>query len=164
MAAPIREIVIGGMTGDIVSAAYAHIVKDIRQRNITDINEHHEDTYQEGVDTVPLLDIYSDDAEVANKAAGYFIYNSFAIFPEMCLKDWSLEKVIITEETKINSQHSAKGLVLLRCTNNRTMRLWVEVKKHFTEDGDIFKIDQHCRSAYKDEKADAILKAACEVA
>lgn len=140
----LREVVLGGVMGELVTAACAWLVGEARISNIVGVNSYQHK--QREADTVPFLAVYSDDSDIAGKAAGY-IYNNWAIYPERMLEWWSLERVIVTE----NSRHYAKGIVIFRGPEGQALRVRVEIEKHFASNGNCFKVERLCHGISSEE-------------
>lgn len=136
-----RQIIIGGIAGEIVACACAHIVEEARTNDVREINQYQHK--QKEADSVPFLDVYSEDRDLAAGSAR-FLNNQCAIYPEMILRNWSVERVIVTEESQTKSRHYAKALVIFRGGRNYALRLWVEVEKKYAENGNNYQNAQCC--------------------
>ena len=146
--AAVREIKIGGIAGEIANYANVHLIQGTRKRTIEDIRTYNHK--QPEADTVPFLDVYSEDRELANKSADC-LGSLNAIYPENVLQYAIPEQIFVTEEYRTKSRHFAKGLVLLRTESEQVIRLWVEIDKKYAENGNHYHTDRSCWPVSEEE-------------
>lgn len=137
----------GDIVGEIITAACAHIVEVVRTREVASVNSYQHK--QREVDTVPFLDVYSKNHSVAGIAQGY-VYNQHAVYPEMVLRCFSFERMIVKEHARTSSREFVKALVIFRASEGRALRLWVEITKKFAGSNN-YQTERSCCNASKQE-------------
>lgn len=147
--AAIRQTVFPSIDGDMVSEAYVYLVNEVRKVNIKEVKEYQHKSPE--ADTVPFLDVYSEDTELADKSTGT-LNNQTAIYPENMLKYWHVERMIVVEEMKTKTRHFAKGLVILRSSLDQVKRLWVMIERKYSDTGNHYHTDRKCYKVTDEER------------
>ena len=137
----VREVVIGGIAGHLVSAVYRHLVDGIRKGAI-----EHALTYSHAatdIREIPFMGVYSDRDLISKVGLD-------SAYPERSLPFWSVERVVIVTDdnpTEVpNHSRSIVGLVVMRHPDmgpsrpqrDVVRRFKVILNAHYADNGNTF--------------------------
>lgn len=113
MATNVCETVASPFLGELISAAYAHLIDEARRSAIKCAREYQH--RPEGFETVAFAAVYSEDRAVAQEARSQIYWNPAAM-PEMELAHFTFERAIQFNEVDLSQPgvHCLNGLVIFR--------------------------------------------------
>lgn len=145
--AVIREVVVGGVVGHLVTAALEKMVAETRESGMVHVLSYQHKNPD--LESIPFVSVYSEEDDTARGKVNWVP----AVFPELGLHYWSPERVIVLSddnpEEKPFSTRRIVGLVIMRHPDtgpfrpvyDYVRRMKVVLEYGYAENGNICKFD-----------------------